>query len=123
MPLPRAMFLPNGETRIDFGCPKLYRGIAFIKEKRCLRFVDGWTVTTWNNCKLTDSYEDWKMDCLPVHGDIIRFDEQMQKRLLKYKLLRPKSAQDKDSSVRRNLENLLVFLPTPSMDYNQMLSS
>ena len=141
LPLPRAMYLPNGETRIDFRCPKLYRGIAFIKEKRCLRFVDldiiyerlpdknkkswypsfrfdGWTVTAWNNCNLTNSFEDWKMDCLPVHGDIISFDQQMRRRLLKYQLLRPKSHQDKDNSVaadpRRNLENLLVFLPTPS---------
>ncbi|KAG2593378.1 uncharacterized protein LOC120675080 [Panicum virgatum] len=143
LPLPRAMFLaivlPDEEIRIDFGCTKLYRGIAFIKEKRCLRFLDldisnerlpdknekslrfGWTVTTWSNCNLINSFDDWKMDCLPVHGDIIRFDEQMQKQLLKCQLLRPRSAQDKDNSVGRNLENLLVFLPTPSMDNSDVV--
>ncbi|RLN05321.1 hypothetical protein C2845_PM13G15250 [Panicum miliaceum] len=132
----------------DNGGYTLFRGIAFIKEKRCLRFVDldiiykclpdkgkksgypsfrfdGWTVITWNNCKLTNSFEDWKMDCLPAHGDIIKFDAQMQKRLLKYQLLRPKSAQDKDNSVAadtgRNLWNLLVFLPTPSMDNSDVV--
>ena len=36
-------------------------------------------------------------------------------------LLRPRSAQDKDSSVGRNLENLLVFLPTPSMDNSDVV--
>ncbi|CAO2182057.1 unnamed protein product [Urochloa humidicola] len=95
LPLPRAMFLPDGETRIDFRCPKPYRGIAFVKEKRCLRFVDldiickrlpdadkesgtpsfrfeGWTITTWTNCNLTNSFQDWRMDCMPVHADNIK---------------------------------------------------
>ncbi|CAO1946889.1 unnamed protein product [Urochloa humidicola] len=146
LPLPGAMFLPNGETRIDFGCPKPYRGIAFIKEKSCLRFVDldiickrlpetdqeketgmpsfrfeGWTITTWSNCNLTNSFQDWQMEGLPVHVDNIKLTEQMQKQL-EHKL--PKIP-PQDNSVAadpgRNLENLWVFLPTPSMDASNVV--
>lgn len=147
LPLPRAMFLPDGEAKIDFGSPKLYRGIAFIKEKRCLRFVDldincqrlpdpdnetgtptfifdRWSITTWSNFNMTDSFDDWKMDCLPAHADNIELDEQMQKRLLEYQLLRPKPP-PQDNGVAadpgQNLDNLWVFEPTPSINVSNVV--
>ncbi|TKW18292.1 hypothetical protein SEVIR_5G421900v4 [Setaria viridis] len=142
LPWPRAMYLPNGESRINFGSPKLYRGIAFSKEKRCLRFVDldtifkrlpasdkergiptyrfeGWEITKWSNCNLTNSFEDWKADYLPIHANDIKLNEQMQKQMLEYQLLWPKAPSQGNSVAAdpgRNLENVTVFLPTPSMD-------
>ncbi|WVZ78521.1 hypothetical protein U9M48_026218 [Paspalum notatum var. saurae] len=95
-PLPIRMWLPYYQIRIEPGSPRPYRGIAFIKEKRCLRFVDldvtyrrlpdrdeeetgfvsfmfrAWTITTWTNSKLTSFFEDWKMEHSPVYADGIR---------------------------------------------------
>lgn len=134
LPFPRALYLPNGENMIDFRCPKPYLGIPFIKQNRCLRFVDlditckrlpdtqdneetgipsfmflGWTITTWTNCNLTNSFHDWQMDCLPVHSDNIKLDEHMQKLLLLYKLLRMPPQDNSAADPGRNLKDLWVF--------------
>ncbi|KAF8659107.1 hypothetical protein HU200_058754 [Digitaria exilis] len=81
----------NDGTVFRLGCPEPYRGIAYIKGKDCLRFVDleivstrlegkdketgyiamrfdGWTIRTWSNFSMTESRDDWKMDRRPVHA-------------------------------------------------------
>lgn len=71
-----------------------------------------------SNFKMSNSFDDWKNDCMPVHADIIILKEQMRMQLLEYKLLRKKPSQD-SKSVSTNadwkLENLWVSQPTPSM--------
>uniref|UniRef100_A0A0E0QBN9 DUF1618 domain-containing protein n=1 Tax=Oryza rufipogon TaxID=4529 RepID=A0A0E0QBN9_ORYRU len=144
LPLPRVLFKPDGEISSDhFGCPKPFRRITFINRpdgRPCLRFVDldvsctrlpdedesgrpsfwfdSWSVITWSNFKMSNSFDDWKNDCMPVHADIIILKEQMRMQLLEYKLLRKKPSQD-SKSVSTNadwkLENLWVSQPTPSM--------
>lgn len=144
VPLPMMFSVPDREIKIDPICPKPYRGIAFIKEKRCLRFVDldvtyrrvhcpgppgieevpdfrfdAWMITTWTNSNLSGSYEDWSMVCDTVHGDSIKLGAQARETQLVSQLLLP-DALPQDNSVATRpeqiLKNFWVTRPTPSMD-------
>uniref|UniRef100_A0A0E0LNV7 Uncharacterized protein n=1 Tax=Oryza punctata TaxID=4537 RepID=A0A0E0LNV7_ORYPU len=89
-----------------------YRGITFIKGNNgcgCLRFVDldVWSIITWSNFKMSNSFDDWKNDCMPVHADCIKLKEQMRVEMLEYQLLQ--------RNAKRRLENLWVYQPTSSM--------
>ncbi|WVZ78533.1 hypothetical protein U9M48_026228 [Paspalum notatum var. saurae] len=141
VPLPTKILLPYDQAKIE-PPQRLYRGIAFIKEKGCLRFVDldvtyqflsdqdeetgfisfrfdAWTITTWTNFNLTSSFDDWKQEHSPVHADTIMFNEKMRKQLLLCQLLQPKAPpQDNNVTINpeRKLQNLWVSQPTPSIE-------
>lgn len=138
VPLPIERLKFDDGNGYELGCPKPYRGISFIKEKGCLRLVDlavigrqiqeesghisfridNWMITSWSNVKLTDSFDDWLEDCVPFDAKKINFSVPMNKQLLGYGLLQSKpSPQDKRVAAcpGRNLENLWVYRPTPSM--------
>lgn len=138
VPLPIERLKFDDGNGYEMGCPKPYRGIAFSKEKGCLRLVDlyvtgrpileksgdlsfrtdNWKITAWSNVKLTDSFDDWLEDFRPLDANKIDFSEPMRRLLLGYGLLQSgPSPQDKRvaTSPGRNLENLWVYRPTPSM--------
>ncbi|KAL6636604.1 hypothetical protein ACP70R_024176 [Stipagrostis hirtigluma subsp. patula] len=138
LPLP-AQLQRNERNGDDLGSPKPYRGIAYVKENRCLHFVeletrgvclseiddetglplrrfDSWKVTSWSNSNMTDAIGDWEMVCeKPVKAKHIEIDKRMRIQLEGYRLLhRPKASPQ--ASLRRGLQNLWVFQPIPSMD-------
>jgi hypothetical protein len=127
VPLPLVQLTCN-DGRVDrLGCPEPYRGIAYIKGKNCLRFVDlefhstrldgkdkeiGWTIRTWSNFSMTGSRDDWKLDRQPVHARNIDKSKKMHCQL------RDALQQEKSGAacLEMKLQNLCVSNPTPSMN-------
>ncbi|KAL6655765.1 hypothetical protein ACP70R_006591 [Stipagrostis hirtigluma subsp. patula] len=93
LPLPWKELSYNNGNGVRFGSPVQHRGIAFIRDKGCLKFVhleisdvrlpgndpetgapsfrsDNWVLTTWSNAKMTDSFEDWDKDYTVQASDI-----------------------------------------------------
>ncbi|XP_015647098.1 uncharacterized protein [Oryza sativa Japonica Group] len=112
LPLPRVLFKPDGLS--------IWMSVAhgFLMKMKVAGPPSGLIAGVSSNFKMSNSFDDWKNDCMPVHADIIILKEQMRMQLLEYKLLRKKPSQD-SKSVSTNadwkLENLWVSQPTPSM--------
>ncbi|KAK3140836.1 hypothetical protein QOZ80_5AG0406500 [Eleusine coracana subsp. coracana] len=80
LPLPFESMRANNGLGVYLGYPGDRRGITFIREKRCFKFVhmqvtgdrvgndergtpafrvDDWKITTWSNTEMRDSLDDW----------------------------------------------------------------
>ncbi|TVU07635.1 hypothetical protein EJB05_40999, partial [Eragrostis curvula] len=119
--------------------PQSIRGIAFIDNPPCLKFVHlgvnavpiihqnddsdddddyedeeweirDWTITTWSNTKMTTSWEDWNMDC-EVKASRTSVSSNLNSKLLKCGLLSTGGADQPE----RAFQNLLVTFPAPGI--------
>ncbi|KAL6846908.1 hypothetical protein ACP4OV_022761 [Aristida adscensionis] len=135
VPLPMEM-LGHG---IDFCCPKPLRGITFINGKPglepCLRLVHldadavpiplrsyedaspdwamrDWEVSIWSNHKMSNSYDDWQMDC-KVKASETSIRDKLKTKMLNAGLL---SAGAAGAQPQRAFQNLLVSYPVLGID-------
>ncbi|WVZ83032.1 hypothetical protein U9M48_030218 [Paspalum notatum var. saurae] len=139
LPFPVELVSCNNGRGAKLGCPKLVRGIAFIKRGTddnaddCLKlvhleanatclpgtddetgypffFMNSWAIVTWSNTKMTSSWKDWHMDCR-VQASDITMDSQIKSKLLQFGLL---PARD-DATAVLGLQNLLISDPAPDI--------
>ncbi|KAG2560670.1 hypothetical protein PVAP13_8KG077100 [Panicum virgatum] len=137
LPLPLVEMGYNNGLGIDLGNPAQRRGIAFVRGKGCLNFVhleiteecfpevdeetesitvrvDDWALTTWSNKRMSSSLEDWHKESV-VQASSIAIDPAISRVLMKDTgLLRGPSDNDA-AAERRDLQNLSIYQPTPSI--------
>ncbi|GJN10976.1 hypothetical protein PR202_ga29129 [Eleusine coracana subsp. coracana] len=93
LPVPLNELSYNDGMGLEFGSPLQRRGIAFIREENCLKFVhlesvdrrlpgydketgnplfqtDKWVLTTFRNRKMTGSFDDWHEEFKVESSDI-----------------------------------------------------
>ncbi|CAL4989160.1 unnamed protein product [Urochloa decumbens] len=133
LPLPLVEMGYNNVWGMELGNPAQRRGIAFVRDKGCLKFVhleitekyvqeidevtgltsvrvDDWALTTWSNTKMSSSMEDWHKESV-VRASGIAIDPAVSRVLEDTGLLlrgrRP------DDEERRDLQNLSMYQPSP----------
>ncbi|XP_062196908.1 uncharacterized protein LOC133899890 [Phragmites australis] len=137
LPLPLKEMSYNNGMGMKLGAAGQRRGIAFIRDKGCLKFVhleisdvrlpgyddetgapsfrtDDWAVTTWTNTKMTDSFEDWHQDYM-VQASDITIDNPAISEVLESGLLR-KPRGNGAAAEELALQNLSMYQPAPCVN-------
>ncbi|CAO2196650.1 unnamed protein product [Urochloa humidicola] len=139
LPLPLAEMSYNNGYGIELGNPAQRRGIAFIKSKKCLKFVhmeitekfvpeidevtgltsirvDDWALTTWSNKRMSQSLKDWHKESV-VKASSIAIDPTISQVLLDTGLL----LRGRLDEEQRDLQNLSMYQPSPCVSVEDVV--
>ncbi|KAK3137508.1 hypothetical protein QOZ80_5BG0453200 [Eleusine coracana subsp. coracana] len=135
LPLPLEKIRANNGLGVYLGYPGDYRGISFIREKCCFKFVhmevigdrigddengmlafrvDDWKITTWNNTEMRDSLDDWYEGVTVKASEItIDHDPAVSQALENSGLLCKPHYTEEATAGQQGLQNLSTYQPIP----------